>query len=246
METVLRVHNLTKEYKGFTAVDHISFEVKAGEIVGLIGPNGAGKTTTVQMLLSLIEPTKGSIEMFGKDLKTQREEALRKVNFVAPYAPLPYHLSIEENLLVFALLYNVKPTKATIDALLKEFRLEEFRHKKSGVLSSGEQTRLGLAKAFITDPKLLLLDEPTASLDPLTARDMRNAIYYRAKEHKGAVLWTSHNMKEIENMCDRVIFLIHGKIVAQDAPKNLLFQYGKGDLEEVFLMLSEEKETIRV
>lgn len=242
MATILKVENLTKIYNKVTAVDHISFEVKEGEIVGLLGPNGAGKTTTIQMLLSLLEPTDGKIEIFGKDLSRQREEVLERVNFAAPYASLPYNLTPRENLTVFAYLYGVKNRGERVEKLLKDFRLSQFSKTRTGALSSGEHTRLALAKAFLNDPKLLLLDEPTASLDPAIAREIRKDIYERMKNLKGAVLWTSHNMREVETMCDRVIFLMHGKIIVEGTPKNLKEQFHENDLEEIFVSLAKETE----
>ncbi|MBI2624942.1 MAG: ABC transporter ATP-binding protein [Candidatus Nealsonbacteria bacterium] len=242
METILKVNNLTKKYDGFTAVSNVSFEVKEGEIVGLLGPNGAGKTTTIHMLLSLLEPTSGKIEIFGKDLFKNRENILSRVNFVAPYSPLPYNLTPYENLTVFSFLYAVKNRKNRVESLLEEFQLQKFRNSRTGSLSAGEQTRLSIAKAFINDPRLLLLDEPTVHLDPLIAREIREKIYYKMRVIKGGVLWTSHNMKEIETMCDKIIFLFNGKIFAEDSPENLKRSFGKEDLEEVFIHLSKEAE----
>lgn len=240
METILRVQELTKRYGDFTAVDRVSFQVQEGEIVGLLGPNGAGKTTTIHMLLSLLEPTEGKIEVFDRELFSHREEILEKVNFVAPYAGLPHNLSVRENLTVFGLLYGIKNLREKIEALLKDFHLLEFRDSRTGILSSGEQTRLALAKAFLNSPKLLLLDEPTVSLDPAIARELRQAIYYRMKEIKGAVVWTSHNMREVETMCTRIIFLLHGKIVADDTPENLKKTFQKQDLEDIFVSLAHQ------
>ena len=232
---ILKVEGLTKSYGDFMAVDHISFEVRKGEVVGLIGPNGAGKTTTIHMLLSLLEPTEGNIEIFGQDLSKHRLSILEKINFAAPYAALPHNLSIRENLIVFALLYSVPNARERVEALIRDFRLTQFKNTKTGALSSGEQTRLGLAKAFLNNPKLLLLDEPTASLDPLVAKEFRAHIQERMKALGGAILWTSHNMREIETMCTRIIFLLAGKIVADDTPENLRRKFQKQDLEEVFL-----------
>ena len=240
MARILKVENLTKRYNGLTAVDHISFEVGEGEIVGLVGPNGAGKTTTIQMLLSLVEPSEGRIEVFGRDLASHREAILEKMNFAAPYAALPYNLTVYENLMVFSFLYGVRHRKAKIESLLDEFRLTEFRHQRTGALSSGEQTRVGLAKAFLNDPKLLLLDEPAASLDPVIARALRSRVAQRIKAAQGAIVWTSHNMREIETMCDRIIFLSRGRVVADDTLENLRRRFNRQDLEEIFITLAEE------
>jgi len=236
-EVILKVENLTKKYNGFTAVDHIDFEIRESEIVGLVGPNGAGKTTTIQILLSLLKPEQGQVIIFGKELFGNKQEILEKINFVAPYATLPYNLTPEENLNVFSLLYGLKRKKEENLALLREFRLFEFRKRRSGTLSSGEQTRLSLAKAFLNNPKLLFLDEPTAFLDPLVAREIREYIYQKIKASRGAALWTSHNMREIERICDRVLFLSRGKIIAQGTMKELQDRYQKADLEDIFISL---------
>jgi len=239
MAAVLEVKNLKKVYGKATAVDGISFEVNEGEIVGLLGPNGAGKSTTIQMLLSLIEPTEGSITIFGKDLGERRNEILQNMNFATSYSMLPHNLTPYENLKVFGLLYGVKNWKEKANALLEEFQLGDFRKSRTGGLSSGEQMRLVLAKAFLNDPKLLLLDEPTASLDPAVAKSLRQKIHDKMQKNDGTILWTSHNMREIEAMCDRVIFLAHGKIVANDTPENLKKAFHEDDLEEIFITIAE-------
>ena len=240
MSTLLKVENLTKTYGQTTAVDGISFEAKEGEVVGLLGPNGAGKSTTIHMLLSLLEPTEGSIEIFGKDLKAHREEILQHINFATAYSMLPHNLTPYENLKIFALLYGVQQWRTAAESLLEEFNLAEFRNVRTGSLSTGEQMRLVLAKAFLNSPKLLLLDEPTASLDPAVARDLRQKIYYKMQENNGTILWTSHNMREIEAMCDRVIFMAHGKIVADDTPENLKKTFQSGDLEDIFIAIARQ------
>lgn len=240
---VLRVEGLTKRYGDFTAVDRISFSVYEGKIVGLLGPNGAGKTTTIQMLLSLLSPTEGRIEVFGKELWAHRETILENVSFAAPYASLPYNLTVYENLMVFATLYGVRGYRERVERMLTEFRLQEFRDQRSGGLSSGEQTRLSLAKAFLNRPRLLLLDEPTSSLDPSIARELRREIYERTQAMRGAVLWTSHNMREVEVMCDRVVFLRRGRIIADDTPENLRKRFRQDDLEDVFISLADEATT---
>src|SRR3989344_5536502 len=239
METVLKVENLKKKDKNFTAVNGISFEVKESEIVGLLGANGAGKTTTIHMILSLLMPTSGTVEIFGKNLFENREKCLEKMNFVAPYAALPYNLTVYENLVVFALLYGIKDYTDLIDLLIKEFKLEKFRKTRAGKLSSGEQTRLTMAKAFLNNPKLLLLDEPTSSLDPTTAWELRNLIWQKMESTGGATLWTSHNMNEMDKMCDRIIFLSHGKIVQMDTPQALKEKFKAEDLEDVFISISK-------
>ena len=240
MTTILRVSNLTKQYNHFTAVNDISFEINEGEVVSLLGPNGAGKTTTIQMLLTLVVPTSGDIEIFGKNLKEHREELLAMMNFTAPYSPLPYNLNPKEGLTVFSLLYGVRDYKEKVKFLLDEFDLASFVNRRIGQLSSGEQMRLGIAKAFVNNPKLLLLDEPTASADPSIARELRTKILKFMQGSGGAVLWTSHNMREIETVSDRIIFLFRGQIVADDTPQNLKKRFGQEDLEEIFVTIARE------
>jgi ABC-2 type transport system ATP-binding protein len=241
MATILRVTNLTKQYGNLTAVDHISFEIAEGEIVSLLGPNGAGKTTTIQMLLTLVLPTSGDIEVFGKKLENYREELLSMMNFTAPYSLLPYNLTTREALTVFALLYGVRDYKKRVKFLIDEFDLNKLADKKIGRLSSGEQMRIGMAKAFVNNPRLLLLDEPTASLDPVFARQLRGKVLGLVQAGGGAVLWTSHNMREIEEVSDRIIFLSRGQIVASDTPDNLKHRFGQEDLEEIFVSIAKER-----
>jgi len=222
MAKVLSVTNLCKTYGDTVAVEGISFDVGRNEIVGLLGPNGAGKTTTINMILGVLEPTSGNIHIEGMSIAMHRPQALERTNFAAVYAQLPGNLS------------------ERISAVLKQFDLERFRNVKSGVLSSGEQTRLSLAKAMLNRPHLLLLDEPTASLDPATARDIRNNIRKFVSEGTGGVLWTSHNMYEVEDVCDRVLFLSHGKILLEGDPKRLPGEHGKSTLEELFITVARE------
>lgn len=242
MPAILEVKQLTKQYKDSLVVDHVSFEIGEGEVVGLLGPNGAGKTTIIHMILSLVEPTSGEIRIFGKDLSDAREEILEKLNFATPYATLPSNLTVYENLKIFSFFYGVLDYKNKIEELIKDFHLEKFKNTRTGTLSSGEQMRVNLAKAFLNDPKLLLLDEPTASLDPAIAWDLRNKIYEKMKLLKGAVLWTSHNMGEIEEMCDRVIFLMHGNIADEGTPHALRERFNKTNLEDIFLQIVKETE----
>ncbi len=237
---VLEVKNLVKIYKDLEAVRDISFAVEEGEIVGLLGPNGAGKTTTINMILGLLTPTSGSIKAFGKDFGKNREEILGKANFAAVYAQLPGNLSVWQNLFIFALLYGVPSPSAKVQQLLEEFDLQQFSHSRSGFLSSGEQSRLNLAKALLNNPKLLLLDEPTASIDPSNAQILRQKIKQYAKQFKAGILWTSHNMNEIDEVCDRVLFISHGKILLGGNPRDLPGQYGKKNLEELFIAVARE------
>jgi ABC-2 type transport system ATP-binding protein len=241
---VLSVAALRKEYGVTVAVDGVSFDVRPGEIVGLLGPNGAGKTTTINMILGVLEPTTGTIRIQGVDLAKHRSKALGCTNFAAVYAPLPGNLTVFQNLKVFGLIYGVKDLRGRIDALLDEFDLKRFRDTKCGVLSSGEQTRVALAKAMLNRPRLLLLDEPTASLDPSTARDIRQRIRTFAGQGEGGVLWTSHNMYEVEEVCDRVLFLSHGRVLLEGDPKRLPAEHGKESLEELFITVAREPLTL--
>jgi ABC-2 type transport system ATP-binding protein len=241
---VLAVTNLRKEYAAKTAVEGISFDVGTNEIVGLLGPNGAGKTTTISMILGVLEPTSGTIHIEGIDLARHRPEALERTNFAAVYAPLPGNLTIEQSLRVFGMIYGVKQLSARIETLLDQYELRPFRKTKCGVLSSGEQTRVALAKAMINQPHLLLLDEPTASLDPATARDIRTRIREFTSQGTGGVLWTSHNMYEVEEVCDRVLFLSRGKILLEGNPRTLPAEHGKASLEELFITVAREPLTL--
>src|SRR5262245_26901064 len=240
MLNVLSVENLSKKYGDTMAVDGISFDVERSEIVGLLGPNGAGKTTTINMVLSVLEPTSGSIHIEGIDVARQRSQALDCTNFAAVYAPLPGNLTVYQNLQVFGLIYGVRHLSDRIESVLEQFELRRFRNFKSGVLSSGEQTRLCLAKAMLNQPHLLLLDEPTASLDPATAQEIRAKIRHFADHRRCGVLWTSHNMYEVEDVCDRVLLLARGKILLEGDPKTLPHQHGKQTLEELFIAVARE------
>jgi ABC-2 type transport system ATP-binding protein len=235
---VLTVTTLSKNYGATTAVDRVSFRVARHEIVGLLGPNGAGKTTIINMVLGVLEPTSGSVHVEGLDVATQRVQALERTNFAAVYAPLPGNLTVIQNLRVFALLYGVKRSRERIEAVLDRFDLRHFRDTKCGVLSSGEQTRAALAKALLNEPQLLLLDEPTASLDPATAREVRAHVRQLAGQGIGGVLWTSHNMYEVEEVCDRVLFLVGGRILLEGNPRTLPKEHGHATLEDLFVAVA--------
>lgn len=237
---VLSVVELRKQYGATVAVDGISFEVGRNEIVGLLGPNGAGKTTTINMVLGVLEPSSGSIHIEGVNLAERRTQALACTNFAAVYAPLPGNLTVRQNLRVFGMFYGVKRLAERIEALLAQFELQRFRDVKCGVLSSGEQTRVALAKAMLNQPRLLLLDEPTASLDPATARDIRARIREFSAQGSSGVLWTSHNMQEVEEVCDRVLFVSHGKVLVEGNPRTLPQEHGKATLEELFVTVARE------
>ena len=244
MKTVLSVVGLRREYGETVAVENIAFRVGAGEVVGLLGPNGAGKTTTISMILGVLAPSAGTIRIDGADIATERSRALARTNFAAVYAPLPGNLTVVQNLRIFGLLYGVQALPQRIDALITQFDLQVLRDVRCGVLSSGEQTRVGLAKALLNGPQVLLLDEPTASLDPATARDIRMKIRAYAAEGEGGVLWTSHNMYEIEGVCDRVLFLSRGRILLEGDPKTLPRKHGKATLEELFIAVAREPLTL--
>ncbi len=237
---VLVAKNLRKLYGATVAVADVSFVIQPKETVGLLGPNGAGKTTTINMILGVLEPSAGSIRIEEYDVTRERRQALEKTNFAAVYAPLPGNLTVEQNLMVFARIYGVRERAARVSAVIDEFDLARFRHVKCGVLSSGEQTRVSLAKAMLNEPQLLLLDEPTASLDPSTAQDIRARIRRFTERGTGGVLWTSHNMYEVEQVCDRVLFLSHGRILLEGDPKTLPSEHGHETLEELFIAVARE------
>ena len=243
---MLHVSSLRKVYGEAVAVDDISFTVGRNEIVGLLGPNGAGKTTTINIILGVLEPTSGSIAIEQIDLASRRHDALARTNFAAVYAPLPGNLTVEQNLRFFGLLYGVKQLQHRITRVLQEFDIQKFRNTKCGVLSSGEQTRVALAKAMLNSPRLLLLDEPTASLDPSTARDIRERIRAFASRGECCVLWTAHNLVEVRDVCERVLFLSKGKILLEGDPKTLPAEYGKETLEELFITVAREPLTLEL
>ncbi len=218
---ILDVKNLKKHFGTFAAVNDLSFTAHEGEIVGLLGPNGAGKTTTIQMLLGVLTPSKGSIKYFDQDLQTHREEILEQVNFSTTYTSLPWTLTVWENLTFVSYLYDIHNRKERVIEIIELFKLQELAKKRLGQLSAGQITRVNLAKAFVNKPKVLLLDEPTASLDPDIASYIRSIIMEYRDSTKATILWTSHNMGEVEEMCDRVVFINKGTIIADDTPDKL-------------------------
>jgi ABC-2 type transport system ATP-binding protein len=236
----LVVSGLRKVFGNTIAVDGISFELRQNEILGLLGPNGAGKTTTINMILGVLKPTTGEISVDGMSISRNRSKILERTNFSAVYAPLPGNLTVAQNLRVFGLLYGIPHISERIEELLITFDLAKFRNTKCGILSSGEQTRVGLAKAFINDPTLLLLDEPTASLDPSKALEIRTLIREFAHKKSVAILLTSHNMYEVEHICDGVLFLSKGKILLEGDPKSLPAEHGKATLEDLFITVARE------
>ncbi len=238
---VLEVKNLTKKFKDFVAVDSISFSLKKGEILGLLGPNGAGKTTTIQMLLGVLTATSGSISYFGKNFFTHREEILERVNFSTTYTNLPWNLTVKENFHYTSYLYNIKDRNKAVDEVIEIFRLKELEKQILSELSAGQLTRVNLAKAFINNPDILLLDEPTASLDPEIAQYIRSFILSKRSEKNLSIIFTSHNMAEVEEVCDRIMFINNGKIVSDDTPKNLMKSM---DIAHLKLKIDNKKERI--
>lgn len=246
MNPIVKVTNLTKIFNGFKAVNNISFELNEREVIGLLGPNGAGKTTTIHMLLDLITPDDGEIFIFGKSLAKDREEILSQMNFTSPYISLPYRLTVWENLMIFAKMYDIKNPQEKIQHLIELFGIKEFKNKPISYLSSGELTRVGLCKSLLNDPKLLLLDEPTASLDPEISLKVREILLKIQKEIGTTILYTSHNMYEVEKICSKIIFLNHGEIIAEGSPMEITSKIlGKKSkepaLEEVFLKVAGVK-----
>ena len=218
---VLRAENLTKRFDKFVAVDDVSFSLKEGEILGLLGPNGAGKTTTLQMLLGILTPSFGKVFYFGKGLDEHREEIMERVNFSSTYTNLPWNLTVWECLTFVSYLYDIDGRSKRVKEIMDIFRLTELSNAQIRDLSAGQLTRVNLAKAFVNFPKVLLLDEPTASLDPEVAKYIREFLLNERKKFQVSIVITSHNMAEIEQVCDRVIFIDEGKIIADDIPANL-------------------------
>lgn len=241
MKAVIETNNLTKDFGDFRAVDNLSFSIEEGKITALLGPNGAGKTTTIQMLLDIITPTSGSIKIFGKEYPKNKEEILSAINFSSPYVALPSNLTVMENLLTFARLYSVQNPKKKILELVDFFEIRDLLPRITASLSTGQLTRVNLTKAFINDPKLLLLDEATASLDPDIADKTRKVLKKIQQEKKVSVLYTSHNMPEIEEICDRVIFMNKGKIREEGTVEELVKKFGHKDLNDVFISIAREE-----
>ncbi|MFZ5863777.1 MAG: ABC transporter ATP-binding protein [Nitrospirota bacterium] len=237
---IVDIDRVGKRFKDVWAVSDLSFAVGRGEIVGLLGPNGAGKTTTLSMLLALLIPTTGRIRLFGLDVASHRQTVLSRMNFSSPYADLPHRLTVRENLLVYGRLYGVSRLRETIADLAQRLDIAAFLDRRFGELSSGQRTRVALAKALINAPELLLLDEPTASLDPDVADRVRTWLAEYRATTGAAILLSSHNMSEVERLCDRVIVLQHGRCVDQDTPARLIQRYGRESLEDVFLAIARK------
>jgi len=236
------VKNLSKQYKTVNAVNDISFDVARGSITALLGGNGAGKTTTIAMLLGVLEPTAGSVTMLGHDMLKNPHAALQRMNFSSPYVDLPRRLTVRQNLTIYAMLYSMKDAKERIAELANDLKLDEFIDRPYGRLSAGQQTRVSLAKSLINRPELLLLDEPTASLDPDTADRLRQYIDDYRRQTGAAVLLASHNMREVERLCDHVLMMKAGRIIDQGRPSDLTRKYDQRDMEDVFLHLARREE----
>jgi ABC-2 type transport system ATP-binding protein len=233
--TPIAVDRLVKLYKAVTAVDGISFAIAAGSCTALLGANGAGKTTTISTIMGLVEPTAGIVTVLGAAMPRQRHRVLHRMNFESPYVNMPMRLTVRQNLNVFGMLYGCEDVAGRIRALADEFDMRSFLDRETGKLSSGQKTRVALAKSLINQPEILLLDEPTASLDPDTADWVRGRLERYRREHGATVLLASHNMSEVERLCDRVIMLKTGRIEDDDTPPRLIARYGRSNLEEVFL-----------
>ena len=237
MSNSIEVINLSKSYKSKQAVNNISFKIKENEIVGLLGPNGCGKTTTIGMMLGLLKPTNGQVLINGMDIEKNKISLLHKMNFISPYIELPKKLTVRQNLVVYGKLYNVRNLNEQIDYLSNKLRLNKLLNNITGELSSGQKNRVSLAKALINNPAVLLLDEPTASLDPETGDFVRTFLENYKKENKISVLLASHNMDEVKRLCNSVLMMKGGIIVDRGSPDHLIKKHGRKNLEEVFLEL---------
>jgi len=243
-EVTININNLSKKYKNTLAVNGINFKINRGSTIGLLGPNGCGKSTTIGMLLGLIKPTSGEIIINNQNVENNRTNLLQKMNFISPYIELPKKLTIEENLKVFGMMYCVKNLESKIAELIDKLNLSEFKKRKTGELSSGQKNRVSLAKALINDPEILLLDEPTASLDPDVGDYVRSIIEDYASDNKKTILIASHNMNEVERLCDEVMMMKNGNIIDKGKSKDLISKHGRKNLEEVFLKIVREKNEI--
>ena len=240
-EVMIEINSLKKMYKNTLAVKDINFKIDKGSIIGLLGPNGCGKSTTIGMMLGLIKPTSGEVLIDNKNIEKNRTDLLQKMNFISPYIELPKKLTIEENLKVYGRLYGVKNLKDKIVELMEKLNLMEFKKRKTGELSSGQKNRVSLAKALINDPEILLLDEPTASLDPDVGDYVRSIIENFASNNKKTILIASHNMNEVERLCDEVLMMKNGEIIDKGKSVDLINSHGRKNLEEVFLKIVREE-----
>ncbi len=240
MSIPLEIVNLSKIYDSKEAVQNISFKVNKNQIIGILGPNGCGKTTTIGMILGLLKPTKGKVLINGIEIEKQRVNLLNVLNFISPYIELPKKLTVKQNLEVYGRLYDVKELGIKIDYLTEKLRLNEFINKITGELSSGQKNRVSLAKSIINDPLVLLLDEPTASLDPETGDFVRSFLEEYQREREASILLASHNMSEVERLCSSVLMMNNGSIIDQGTPKELIKKHGRKNMEEVFLKLTRD------
>jgi ABC-2 type transport system ATP-binding protein len=245
MEKVaIEVNNLNKKFKNTFAVKSMNFKINKGQTIGLLGPNGCGKSTTIGMLLGLIKPTSGSVTINDESMENNRTKLLQKMNFISPYIELPKKLTIEENLKVYGTMYGVKDLNNKIGDLMETLNLNEFKKRKTGELSSGQKNRVSLAKAFINDPDILLLDEPTASLDPDVGDYVRGIIEKFSSSKEKTILIASHNMNEVERLCDEVMMMKNGEIIDKGKSIDLISKHGRKNLEDFFLKIVREKNEI--
>ena len=242
-DTVIRIKDLSKRFGTVAAVRDVSFDLKRGRTIGLLGGNGAGKTTTIGMMVGLIVPSGGSIEILGEDMLRHRHRVLLRLNFSSPYVDFPNRLKVRENLMVFAQLYGLRRARERIDELAADLDLTPLLDRKTGSLSSGQKTRVSVAKALLNRPEILLLDEPTASLDPDTADWVRSYLETYQRASGASILLASHNMAEVERLCDEVLMMKAGSIVDSGAPESLIARYGRQDLEEVFLDIARNRKS---
>ena len=240
MKTPLEVIKLSKIYNSKIAVENISFKVSENQIIGILGPNGCGKTTTIGMILGLLKPSNGKVLINGINVETKRVELLNNLNFISPYIELPKKLTVKQNLEIFGRLYDVKDIRSKIEYLCEKLRLNEIINKITGELSSGQKNRVCLAKSIINDPTVLLLDEPTASLDPETGDFVRNFLEDYQKEKRTSILLASHNMSEVERLCSSVLMMNKGIVIDQGSPRELIEKHGRKNMEEVFLKLTRD------
>jgi len=241
MSYSLEVIDLEKKYNNKIAVKNISFKVNQDEIIGILGPNGCGKTTTIGMILGLLKPSKGKILINGEEIERKRVDLLDQLNFISPYIELPKKLTVYQNLKVYGKLYDVKNLNEQIELLSNQLRLENILHRITGELSSGQKNRVSLAKSIINNPKVLLLDEPTASLDPETGDYVRSFLEKYQKEKKASIVLASHNMSEVERLCSSVLMMNNGSIIDNGSPNELIKKHGRKNMEEVFLKLNRDK-----
>ena len=239
-DLVIEINDLNKKYRNILAVKNINFKINKGTIVGLLGPNGSGKSTTIGMILGLIKPSSGTVIINGQNIENYRTHLLEKMNFISPYVELPKKLTVEENLEVYGRLYGVKNLKDKISDLMKKLNLTEFSKRKTGELSSGQKNRISLAKALVNDPEILLLDEPTASLDPDVGDYIRGYIENYASNNGATILLASHNMNEVERLCHEVLMMKNGEIIDKGKCDELVNKHGRKNLEEVFLKIARE------